>query len=71
MALVVLKPGQAGKVSEEDLKALVREHASRGVISAYAVPERVLFVETLDKTSVGKVDKKVLRQKFQPAGDTP
>jgi fatty-acyl-CoA synthase len=64
LALVVPKPGQAERVCEEDLKALVREHATRGVISSFAVPERVLFVEALDKTSVGKVDKKALRSRF-------
>ena len=33
-------------------------------ISKYAVPDRVLFVEAIEKTSVGKLDKKVLRQKY-------
>jgi len=64
LALVVLKPGQAGQVSEQDIKAIVREHAARGLVSGYAVPEQVLFVEALHKTSVGKFDKKVLRQKY-------
>ncbi len=34
-----------------------------GVISKWAVPE-VRFVDLLEKTSVGKLDKKVLRQKY-------
>jgi fatty-acyl-CoA synthase len=35
-------------------------------ISRYAVPEpaRIAFVEEIPKTSVGKIDKKVLRQRF-------
>jgi non-ribosomal peptide synthetase component E (peptide arylation enzyme) len=28
------------------------------------VPERFVVVESLDKTSVGKIDKKSLRQKY-------
>lgn len=64
MALVVIKPGC--KVTEAEIKALLKEHADQGVISRYGVPDRVLFVESLDKTSVGKVDKKVLRRKYQP-----
>ncbi len=31
----------------------------------HAVPETILFVESLDKTSVGKLDKKALRQKYR------
>jgi len=37
---------------------------ARGAISKYAVPETIVFVESLDKTSVGKLDKKALRQKY-------
>jgi len=28
------------------------------------VPNRVEFIETIDLTSVGKIDKKLLRQKY-------
>jgi fatty-acyl-CoA synthase len=34
------------------------------VISKYAVPERVVFAESIAKTSVGKLDKKVLRSQY-------
>jgi fatty-acyl-CoA synthase len=34
------------------------------VISRFAIPDRIMFVEALDKTSVGKIDKKVLRAKY-------
>lgn len=66
MALVVTKPGYADKVTEDAIKELVMEHAAKGIISKWGVPERVLFVEAIDKTSVGKFDKKLLRQKYQP-----
>jgi fatty-acyl-CoA synthase len=62
MALVVLRAGF--KVDVATLQAHVLAFAQRGAISKYAVPERIRFVESLDKTSVGKLDKKVLRQKF-------
>jgi fatty-acyl-CoA synthase len=32
----------------------------------YGVPERIVFVEALPKTSVGKLDKKVLRERYAP-----
>jgi len=38
--------------------------ADRGLISKWAVPTRVLLVEALDKTSVGKLDKKALRARY-------
>lgn len=62
MALIVLRPGR-----ELDASALQRHvlgFADKGIVSKYAVPERILFVETLDKTSVGKLDKKAMRAKF-------
>ena len=62
LALVVLKQESVSAVTEQHIQAHVREWAERGVISKWAVPE-VRFVDVLEKTSVGKLDKKVLRQK--------
>jgi fatty-acyl-CoA synthase len=64
MALVALKPEFAGKVTEGDIRTHVKSFADKGVISKWAVPDRVRFVEAIDKTSVGKIDKKLLRQKY-------
>jgi fatty-acyl-CoA synthase len=60
--LVVVQSGQ--QVSEAEIKAHLHDFAARGVISRYGVPERVVFVEILPKTSVGKLDKKALRQLY-------
>jgi acyl-CoA synthetase (AMP-forming)/AMP-acid ligase II len=62
LALVVFHQENASGITERDIQAHVREWAERGVISKWAVPD-VRFVEYLEKTSVGKLDKKVLRQK--------
>jgi fatty-acyl-CoA synthase len=62
LALVVLKPESVSAVTEQHIQAHVRVWAERGTISKWAVPE-VRFVDILEKTSVGKLDKKVLRQK--------
>jgi fatty-acyl-CoA synthase len=64
MALVVLKIGHGSKVTEKDIQAHVRVFSERGVISKYAVPQTVKIVELIEKTSVGKCDKKLLRQKY-------
>jgi fatty-acyl-CoA synthase len=34
------------------------------VISRYGVPDRIVFVDALPKTSAGKLDKKILREKY-------
>ena len=38
--------------------------AEEGVISHWAVPERIEIVDAIPKTSVGKIDKKLLRQQY-------
>jgi fatty-acyl-CoA synthase len=67
MALVVLDRARANAIGAEDIRAHVRAHAERGLISKYGVPERIQFVAALDKTSVGKLDKKALRARFSVA----
>ncbi|MFQ6022698.1 MAG: fatty acid--CoA ligase [Acidiferrobacterales bacterium] len=64
MALVVPNPDHENGVTEDDIKDLVKGQADKGVISQWAVPDRVQFVEQIAKTSVGKIDKKLLRQKY-------
>jgi fatty-acyl-CoA synthase len=64
MALVVLRTGHASMVTEEDIRIHVRAFAEKGVISKYAVPHAVRLIEAIDKTSVGKCDKKLLRKKY-------
>ena len=45
-------------VREEDVKAHVLSFSQKGMISKFAVPQKILFVEGLAKTSVGKFDKR-------------
>jgi fatty-acyl-CoA synthase len=72
LAICVLAPQHAGAVTEDEIRNHVRGYAEQGIISSFAIPDRVLFVEMIDRTSVGKVDKKVLRQKYgQPAEPVP
>jgi fatty-acyl-CoA synthase len=67
LALVVLRPAFVGKIAAEQIAAHVRGFADKGMISRYAIPERVLFVEALERTSVGKLNKKALREKYRIA----
>ncbi len=63
LALIVLTEASVGRIMERDIQIHVKAVAERGAISKWAVPD-VRFVETLERTSVGKIDKKVLRQKY-------
>ena len=67
LAVIVRDPKASIAVSEDDIKAHVKVYADKGVISKFAIPHKILFVEELPKTSVGKIDKKVLRQKHAAA----
>jgi fatty-acyl-CoA synthase len=61
VALVVVKPTGVAAPTEESIRRHVANFAEQGAISRYAVPDRVHFVDAIPKTSVGKLDKKVIR----------
>jgi fatty-acyl-CoA synthase len=67
VALVVLKPECTTPATEEDIRNHVLAFSETGRISKYAVPQIVKIVEQLDKTSVGKLNKKRLREQFASA----
>jgi fatty-acyl-CoA synthase len=60
LAFVVLKPGHT--IDADEIRAHLAEYAGRALISRYAIPEQVRFIDTLPKTSVGKLNKRVLRE---------
>jgi fatty-acyl-CoA synthase len=62
LAILVAKPGQ--EVSETQIRAHLHGFVEKGIITSYSVPDRIVVVEDLPKTSVGKLDKKVLRERF-------
>jgi fatty-acyl-CoA synthase len=66
MALVIVEPGFVGgaaEAAEEAIRAHVKTYVDKGVISKFAIPDRVMIVKELPLTSVGKVDKTVLRER--------
>ena len=63
-ALVVRDARTGDDLSDTQIKAHLRAFADTGVISKIGIPDQILFVKTLAKTSVGKVDKKALREKY-------
>ena len=69
MALAIVKAGQS--VDEAAIKAHLLQFAEQGVISKYGVPERIVFVESLPRTSVGKLDKKLMRAQLTAGQGDP
>jgi fatty-acyl-CoA synthase len=46
------------------LKKFMKQFAEEGKLPKYGVPDRYLFVDAIPKTSVGKLDKKVIRKTY-------
>ncbi len=67
LALIVRDGKTDPPVSVEDVKAHIMAVADKGVISKFAVPQKILFVDALARTSVGKFDKKALRLQYGDA----
>lgn len=57
LALVVLREQYKGQIQAED----IRQHLA-GKFAKWQLPDEVMFVDAIPKTSVGKIDKKVIRE---------
>ncbi len=62
-ALVTLKPGEQAEVS--DIQNHLRQFVDSGEINKWAIPEQIDFVEDIPKTSVGKINKKLIRDQLK------
>ncbi|GFE61252.1 fatty acid--CoA ligase [Geobacter sp. AOG2] len=62
LALVVPKSGIV--VTEKQIQHHVREYADKGMISKQVVLLKTRLVESIDKTSVGKINKVALRERY-------
>jgi fatty-acyl-CoA synthase len=62
LALVVLKKDQ--KAADRELHAHVKGYVDMGVLPREAILVKVRFIEAIDKTSVGKINKVALRAKY-------
>jgi fatty-acyl-CoA synthase len=61
---LVLVVGKETEIDCSEVAARFAQAAKAGVISEWAVPERIEQVDAIPKTSVGKIDKKRLREQF-------
>jgi len=67
LAIVVPKQGAEGKITAEGLRAHMEKFVADGVIATWEVPDHYVVVKEIPKTSVGKIDKKVLRSRYPAA----
>ncbi|SEA56595.1 fatty-acyl-CoA synthase [Desulfuromusa kysingii] len=62
LALIVTKPDY--EINEKDLVQYIRSFIAKGMISKQIILLKFKFVEAIDKTSIGKVNKRLLREKY-------
>jgi fatty-acyl-CoA synthase len=67
LALVVRDRNIKPPPTEDDIKTHMMSYCDKGIISKYGVPQKILFVDSLARTSVGKINKKELREKYGDA----
>lgn len=66
LACVVPKPDGAGQFTPSELLQFLS-----GQVARWWLPDRVVFLRELPRTSVGKVDKRRLREQFRHPGEAP
>ena len=64
LAIIVLRPGTKEQISAEVMREHLSKYVTDGTIASWAVPDKYVFVDELPRTSVGKIDKKVLRSQY-------
>jgi fatty-acyl-CoA synthase len=63
-ALVVPRDGCRTRLTATAIQEHVMQAVAAGRLPKYAVPQKVTFVDALDKTSVGKINKRLLRERY-------
>jgi fatty-acyl-CoA synthase len=64
LALVVKQPTDADGLTDVVVKSHLKAFADKGTISKYGIPGNILFIDSIPKTSVGKINKKELRERY-------
>ncbi|MBE9461279.1 long-chain fatty acid--CoA ligase [Dyadobacter subterraneus] len=63
-ALIVPKPGFENILTPEIIKNKIQKDVESGKIKKWYVPDQIIFVTEIPKTSVGKIDKKKIRKEL-------
>jgi fatty-acyl-CoA synthase len=67
MALVVPKRECAAVLTPASIKQHMQSFVEKGDINKHDVPERIEIVDVIEKTSVGKLNKKLIRERMAGA----
>ena len=55
---------KASNLTSEFIREHLKFYVEDGTIPAWAIPEKIEFVNEIPKTSVGKIDKKEIRKRL-------
>ena len=66
LALVVCAPGQT--LDQRSIELHLQQFVDSGQINKWAIPRQIRFVADIPKTSVGKINKKLIREQELAAG---
>jgi fatty-acyl-CoA synthase len=64
VAVVVLRPGHEEAGLQEGIRAFLGQFVEAGNLSKWAVPDQIRVVNEIPKTSVGKINKRAIRQEI-------
>lgn len=64
--LVLVVPRAGEEITIQQLRDYFVSAFSKGLLPKYAVPDHYVIVDEIPKTSVGKIDKKRIREKYSP-----
>lgn len=71
LALVTKDEKTGGGLSETEIKSHLKSLVDSGLMSRFGIPDKILFVDSLPKTSVGKFDKRKLRETYGKPSHLP
>jgi fatty-acyl-CoA synthase len=63
LAIIVPMDEWKGRLTPEMLREHLEGYVQKGVITSWAIPDEFAIIDELPRTSVGKIDKKVLRSR--------
>ncbi len=65
VAIIVPKPGWEQKITTDEIREfLMKNFVEKGAIPKWWLPDKVVLAEDIPKTSVGKINKMLLRKKY-------
>ncbi len=64
LAVIVAKAGAEARMTVDVMQAHMERYVAEGAIASWALPDEYRFVAALPRTSVGKINKKALREMY-------